>query len=122
MRAIAALLLAALGAALAAFVMAEYEFEGFTPWMAGLAVGVLAGELVATLGRWFGPAAMVVTGSIAASSLLYGQWLESDRGIEPWSHLAEGAALLAAAVAAWNVRPKKPTAAPPATASTSADS
>lgn len=104
MRATAAVAAAALGAVLAAFIMAEYEFEGLTPWAAALAVGVLAGELVAGLGRWFGPVAMGVTGALAAGSLLYGQWLESDRGLEPWSHLAWGAAALAAAVAAWNVR------------------
>ena len=123
MRAIAAVVVAALGAVLAAYVMAEYEFEGFTPFMAAAAVGLLAGELVSGLGRWVGATAMVVTGGIAAASLLYGQWLESDAGVEPWSHLAEIAALLAAAIAAWGVRPKRPRATTDgATASTSADS
>jgi hypothetical protein len=105
-RAIAAVVLATLGALLAAFIIAEYEFEGYTPWLAAVAVGFLAGELVAGLGQWRGPAAMAVTGAIAAGALLYGQWLESDSGLEPWSQLAWGAAALAAGVAAWNVRPR----------------
>jgi hypothetical protein len=104
-RATVAVVLAALGGALAAFIMAEYEFTGITPWAAALAVGVMVGELVASLGRWHGLAAMVVAAAVAGGSLLYGEWLESDRGIEPWAQVAWGAALLAAVVAAWNVRP-----------------
>jgi hypothetical protein len=111
-RRILAIVAAGAGALLAAFVMAEYEFEGFTPWLAGLAVGVLAGEVVAGVGRWRGTVAMVATGAIAAGGVLYGQWLESDEGLEPWSHLAWGAAALAATVAAWSVR--RPTARTPA--------
>jgi hypothetical protein len=93
------------GAALAAEIMAEYEFTGWTPWAAGLAVGVLVGELVATVGRWHGPVPMAVSGAIAAACLLWGEWLESDKGLEPWSNVAFGAAALAAAVAVWNTRP-----------------
>jgi hypothetical protein len=117
MRPILAVLAAALGAALAALIMAEYEFEGYTPWAAGLAVGVLVGEIVAALGRWTGPVAMTVCAAIAAGGVLWGGWLEADGGVEPYSGLAYAAAALAGAVAAWTVRPKR---AP--TASTSAGS
>jgi hypothetical protein len=105
-RATVAVVVAALGGLLAALIMAEYEFEGFTPWLAAVAVGVVAGEVVGGLGRWRGPAAMVVTGAIAGGSIIYGEWLESDSGLEPWSQLAWGAAAVAAGVAAWNVRPR----------------
>jgi hypothetical protein len=105
-RATVAVLVAAMGAVLAALIMAEYEFEGFTPWLAAAGVGVLAGEIVGGLGRWRGTAAMIVTGAIAAGAILYGEWLESDSGLEPWSQLAWGAAALAAAIAAWSVRPR----------------
>lgn len=104
MRPIAAVVVASLGALLAAFIMAEYEFEGFTPWAAGLAVGVLVGEVIAGLGRWRGRAAMVVAGAIAAGGLVYGQRLETSGGVEPWAHVTWGAAALAAAIAAWSVR------------------
>ena len=117
MRPILAVVVAALGAALAALIMAEYEFEGYTPWAAGLAVGVLVGEVLLALGRWTGVAAMVVGAALAAAGVLWGAWLESDGGVEPYSALAFGAAVLAAAVAAWTVRPKRV-----ATASTSAGS
>ena len=116
MRPTLAVLVAAVGVALAALIMAEYEFEGYTPWAAGLAVGVLVGEALLALGRWTGRVAMVVGAALAAGGVLWGEWLESDRGVEPYSALAFGAAALAAAVAAWTVRPK------PATASTSAGS
>lgn len=119
MRRILGLLLAVGGAALAALIMAEYEFTGYTPWAAGIAVGVLVGESLGTLGRWRGPVAMAIGAVIAAASLLWGQWLESDEGVEPYSALAFGAAALAAAIAAWNVRPSKVAATP---ASTSAGS
>ncbi len=117
MRPILGVIAAALGAALAALIMAEYEFEGYTPWAAALAVGVLVGESILALGRWSGGLAMVAAGAIAAGALLWGAWLESDQGVEPYSALAFGAAAIAAAVAAWTVRPKRP-----ATASTSAGS
>jgi hypothetical protein len=104
-RPILAVIAALGGAALAAWIMAEYEFEGYTPWAAGIAVGVLVGELIASAGRWKGVPAMVVSGVIAAGSLLWGEWLESDRGIEAYSVLAFGAAAVAAAVAAWTTRP-----------------
>ena len=100
------MIIAVVGALLAAFIMAEYEFEGFTPYLAALAVGFLAGEVVAGIGRWRGVDAMVVTAAIAAGSILYGQWLESDEGLEPWSQLAWLAAALAAGIAAWSVKPR----------------
>ena len=115
MRPILAVIAAVLGVALAALIMAEYEFTGYTPWAAGLAVGVLVGETLATLGRWSGYAAMIVAGAIASGGVLWGQWLESDQGVEPFSAVSFGAAALAVAVAAWNVRPRP-------TASTSAGS
>ena len=117
MRPILAVLLAVLGAAFAALIMAEYEFEGYTPWAAGVAVGVLVGEIVVALGRWTGPSAMAACAAIAAGGVLWGGWLESDQGVEPYSALAFAAAALAGAIAAWTVRPKRS-----ATASTSAGS
>ena len=111
MRPILAVIVAALGSLFAALVMAEYEFTGLTPWAAGLAVGVLVGETLATLGRWSGPVAMGVAGVLAAGGVLWGEWLESDRGVEPYSAVAIGAAVVAVAVAAWNVRPRASTSA-----------
>jgi hypothetical protein len=103
-RATVAVVLATLGALLAAFIMAEYELEGFTPWAAALAVGVLVGEVVSSLGRWRGAVPMAVTAAIAGGGILYGARLETS-GIEPFAMVAWPAAALAAAVAAWNVRP-----------------
>jgi hypothetical protein len=103
-----AVIAAIAGGALAAAIMAEYEFEGWTPWAAAIAVGVLVGELLASFGRWKGPAAMAVSGAIAAGTILWGERLETDGGVEPYATVAFGAAVLAAAVAAWTTRPVSP--------------
>jgi hypothetical protein len=101
---------AVIGAGAASVIMAEYEFEGFTPWLAAIAVGILVGEVVAGVGRWRGTAAMVVCAVIATGSLLWGEWLESDSGVEKWAAVAWAAAALAAGVAAWGARDKPATA------------
>ena len=98
------LVAAVLGVLLAAPIMAEYEFEGLTPWLAGLAVGVLVGEAVGGIGRWRGRVAMAACAVISAAGLLWGEWLESDRGLESWAVVSWGAAAFAALVAAANVR------------------
>lgn len=101
------MVLAVLGAALAAVVMAEYEFESYTPWAAGLAVGALIGEVIAGAGRWTSRRARVFAAAVAAGGVLWGEWLESDSGVERWSAMAWPAAALAAAVAAGTVRPRR---------------
>ena len=107
MRQILGAVAAAACAALAALIMAEYEFTGITPWVAALAVGVLVGEVVGSVGRWRSAAATAFAAVTAAGGLLWGQWLESDSGVEPWAVVAWPAAALAAAVAAWSVRPRR---------------
>lgn len=104
MRRILGLVAAAMGALLAALIVSEYEFVGFTPWAAGLAIGVLVGEVMASFGRWRGRTAMVLAAALAGGALVWGEWLESDSGVEPYSKVAFAAAALAAGVAAWNVR------------------
>ncbi|MEN3272160.1 MAG: hypothetical protein V7636_921 [Actinomycetota bacterium] len=105
MRPTLGVIVAVLGGAMAAFIVSEYEFVGFTPWAAGLAIGVLVGEVLSTGGRLRGRVVMVLAGALAACAVLWGEWLESDSGVEPYSKVAFGAAALAAAVAAWSVRP-----------------
>lgn len=104
MRRILGLVAAVAGAMLAALIVSEYEFVGFTPWAAGLAIGVLVGEVMGSFGRWRGRLAMVLAAVIAGGAVLWGEWLESDSGVEPYSTVAFAAAALAAGVAAWNVR------------------
>lgn len=97
-----------LAAALAALIVSEYEFVGFTPWAAGLAIGVLVGEVLATLGKLRGRAVMVLAAVLAAGAVLWGEWLESESGVEQYAKVAFGAAVVAAVVAAWSVRPSTP--------------
>ncbi|MEA3055634.1 MAG: hypothetical protein QOD30_1066 [Actinomycetota bacterium] len=105
MRPTLGVLAAVLGAALAALIVSEYEFVGFTPWAAGLAIGVLVGEVLATGGRLRGRAVMALAGVLSAASVLWGEWLESESGVESYAKVAFAAAVVAAVVAAWSVRP-----------------
>ena len=106
MRPILGVIAAALGAALAALIVSEYEFVGVTPWAAGLAIGVLVGEVLASGGRLRGRGVMALAAVLSIGSVLWGEWLESDSGVEPYSKVAFGAAVLAAVVAAWSVKPR----------------
>ena len=105
MRPILGVLGAVLGAVLAAFIVSEYEFVGFTPWAAGLAIGVLVGEVLSTGGRLRGRWVMVLAAVLSAGSVLWGEWIGTDSGVAPYAKVAFAAAVVAAVVAAWSVRP-----------------
>ena len=51
LRAAIALLLGALASVLGAFILGEYQFEGYLPIGAGLLFGLVVGELVVELGK-----------------------------------------------------------------------
>ena len=100
--------LAVAGAFLAANILAEYELEGYVPWAGALAFGVLVGEAIGTGGRWSGWPAAVVGAAIAFAGFAYAGRLETDGGVEPYAATTWVAALLAAAVAGYRLRPPKP--------------
>lgn len=98
-------------AAIAAGVLGEYEFAGFVPWAAGAVVGYAVAEIVATLGRWRGWVPAALAGAIAAGSILWGGWLETIGGVEPYPALAWAGAAVALVTAVIRLRPLGPTAA-----------
>lgn len=113
MRRTVGVLVAALGAVLAAFILGEYELVGIVPLLAGAVVGLLVGEAVVVIARWSGPVAAAVAAILAAGSLLWAGWIDSSEGLEPYPALAAAGALvaaLAAGVRAWGRRPVQPVA------------
>lgn len=100
------LALAIVGGFLAANILAEYELEGYVPWAGALAFGVLVGEALGTVGRWTGWAAAAVGAALAFAGFAYAGRLETDGGVEPFAATTWAAAALAAAVAAFRLRPR----------------
>lgn len=94
-----ALALAAALAALAAYVLGEYELTPMTAVAAGVVVGFGLAEVVLVVGRRPGPLPAVVVAALGAAALLWAGWLDTDRGVEPYRATAWVGAAVAAAVA-----------------------
>lgn len=97
------------GAAVAAFsalIVGEYEFDGILPVLAGLVLGLLVSEAVALGGQWRGWVPAGVAAGLAAAGILWGGWIDSGEGIEPYPALAWLGAAVAAAVALVRARPR----------------
>ena len=99
MRPVLALVLAAVVAVLAAYVLGEYELTPVTALLAGVVVGFALAEVVLVVGRRSGVAPAVVVAAMAAGALLWAGWLDTDRGVEPYRATAWAGAAVAAAVA-----------------------
>jgi hypothetical protein len=97
--------LAVAGAFLAANILAEYEMQGYVPWAGALAFGVLVGEAIGTAGRWTGWPAAAVGAVIAFAGFAYAGRLETDGGVEPYAATTWIAAVVAAGIAAYRLRP-----------------
>jgi hypothetical protein len=94
LRAGAGLLLGAVVATFGAFVLGEYEFEGWLPIGAGLLFGAVVAEIVVEVGRRRTLPVAVATAVIVAGGLLWAGWISAGEGLEP----IPGGAKLAAAV------------------------
>lgn len=97
------------GAAVAAFgalIAGEYEFRGLVPIIVGLVLGLLVSEAVALGGQWrgWGPAGLAA--ALAAAGVLWGGWIDSGEGIEPYPALAWVGATVALVTALVRVRPR----------------
>jgi peptidoglycan/LPS O-acetylase OafA/YrhL len=98
------------GAAVAAFgalIVGEYELEGVLPVLAGLILGLLVSEAVALGGQWRGWVPAGVAAVLAAAGILWGGWIDSGHGIEPYPPLAWLGAAVAALVAVVRARPPR---------------
>ncbi|CAN5207894.1 hypothetical protein BH24ACT1_BH24ACT1_04180 [soil metagenome] len=104
------------GAAVAAFsalIVGEYEFEGVLPVLAGLVLGLLVSEAVALGGQWRGWVPAGVAAVLASAGMIWGGWIDSGEGIEPYPALAWVGAAVAGAVALVRNRPRPATRRPP---------
>lgn len=98
------------GAAIAGFgalIVGEYEFQGVVPVLAGLVLGLLVSEAVALGGQWRGRVPATVAGVLAGAGILWGGWIDSGHGLEPYPALAWLGAAAAAVVAVFRARPTR---------------
>lgn len=98
-RTLFALLLAAACAALGAFILGEYEFEGSLPFVAGLLFGLLLGEVVVGAGQSRSILVGIVVAAEAAAGIAWAGWIDSSHGLEPVKGLVWVAAALAGTTA-----------------------
>ncbi|MBW3581395.1 MAG: hypothetical protein KY441_00315 [Actinobacteria bacterium] len=105
MRTILPVLAGAAVAALGALIAGEYEFAGVVPFVVGLLLGLVVSEVVALGGQWRGWVPAALAAALAAGAVIWGGWIDSGQGIEPYPVLAWAGAAVAAAVALVRVRP-----------------
>jgi hypothetical protein len=96
-RALSALALGAVVAALGALILGEYEFTGALPWVAGPLFGLVLGEVVVGVGRSRHVAVAAVTAALSFAGIAWAGWIDSTEGVEPVKGLAWVSAILAAA-------------------------
>lgn len=96
MRLALALLAGAAVAALAALILGEYEMTGWTPYLTGVAFGLVVGETVTGIGRRGGSAVAGACAVLAAGGMVWAAWISSGRD---WSYVP-GAAWVGVALAA----------------------
>ena len=95
-RAAFGLLLAAAVAVLGAFVLGEYEFDGWMPLGAGVLFGIVVGEASVEVGRRRTVPVALACAGLAAGGLLWAGWIAAGEGLAP----IPGGAWLAAGVGA----------------------
>ena len=99
----------ALASVLGAFVLGEYQFEGYLPPTAGALFGVVVAELVLEVGRRRSVVVGAAAGLEAAAGLVWAGWISAGEGLAP----VPGGAWLAAAIAvvaavAWTALGRRP--------------
>lgn len=102
MRLALALVAGAAVAALAALILGEYELAGWTPYVAGVAFGLVVAEVTTTISRRRGPRPGLPSAALAAGAMAWAAWISSGRD---WSYVPSGTwagvALAAACGAGW---------------------
>lgn len=99
----------AIASVLGAFILGEYQFEGWLPPTAGALFGVVVAELVLEIGRRRTLAVGVTAGVEAACGLVWAGWISAGEGLSPipgGAWLAAGIAVVAAAL--WTALGRRP--------------
>ena len=84
MRLVLALVAGAATSALAALILGEYEMTGWTPYLCGIAFGLVVAEVVTSIGRRSGPALAVACAALAGGGMVWAAWISSGRD---WSYV-----------------------------------
>ena len=92
-------------AALAALIMGEYELTLPTAAATGLVLGFGLPEVVLGIARWRGAVPAGAGALLAGGSLLWAAWIGAGEGLEPVRGTAWAGVAIAAALAAWRLRP-----------------
>jgi hypothetical protein len=104
-RLVLALVVGAATAALAALILGEYEMTGWTPYLCGVAFGLVVAEVVTSIGRRSGPAVAVACALLAAGGMVWAAWISSGRD---WSYVPGtawvGVALAGVLAVGWAAR------------------
>jgi hypothetical protein len=101
------------GAALGALILGEYELTFWTSLASGVVLGVAAGELLLTVGRWHGSAAAAIASVAAAAAVGWAGRIDANFGIDPypkwaWVGVAVAALTGAGRVLVSSVAPDEP--------------
>lgn len=96
MRLALALVAGAAVAALTALILGEYEMAGWTPYLTGVAFGLVVGETVTSIGRRTGTVVGGACAVLAAGGMVWAAWISSGRD---WSYVP-GTAWIGVALAA----------------------
>lgn len=102
-RATVGLVLAAVVAVVGAFILGEYQFDGWLPVGAGALFGLVVAEVAVEVGRRRTVPVGLTCGALAAAGLLLAGWISAGEGLEPIPGGAWLAALVGAAVAVLRV-------------------
>lgn len=94
-------------AALTALILGEYDLTFTYAVAAGLVVGVGLPEIVLGVAGWRGFVPAGVTALLGGGSLLWAGWIASGRGVAPLRATVWVGVVLAAALAAWRLRPRE---------------
>lgn len=93
------LLLGAIASILGAFILGEYQFEGYVPITAGVLFGLVVAEIVVEVGRRRTLVVGALAGLEAAGGLVWAGWISGGEGLGPipgGAWLAAGLAVVAA--------------------------
>jgi hypothetical protein len=107
MRRTLALIVVAATSALTAVVMGEYVLTLWTAVASGLVLAVLLTEIVLGIAHWRGVLPAAFTGACGAVALAWAGWIESGRGVAPYRSTVWVGVVIAAAVGAWRLWPRR---------------
>lgn len=109
------LLLGAIASILGAFILGEYQFEGYVPITAGILFGLVVAEIVVEVGRRRTLVVGALAGLEAAGGLVWAGWISGGEGLAPipgGAWLAAGLAVVTAVLRTYDRRRPAPVPAP----------